>query len=66
MSITSGIVLLKLHFVIAFSDLYNHWQRIYDLSLSIKYDDFWPKVALNGFNQIGSAFISMYPKLNLF
>ena len=65
-SILSGAFLLRSNFLIVLPDLSFHAQRIDDLRSSIINGNIYPTVALNRFNQTGSAVMAMYPKINLY
>lgn len=43
-----------------------HWSRIYEIHQSFINGTGFPRVALNGFLQDGSAGMTMYPSFNLF
>lgn len=65
-SVISAIFLLRANFVGNAWDLYFHWSRIYELKSSINDGDFVPKILLNCFGEIGTAAMTMYPKMNLY
>lgn len=66
LSVMSSYILLKSHFVGTSIDIVFHWSRIYEIKNSILNGNglFLP-VALNKFNESGSAVMTMYPYLNL-
>ena len=66
MSILSGILLFHSHFFAMVYDFDFHWLRINDLRESILHGNWNPLVALNEFNQTGSATMAMYPKINIY
>ena len=62
----SGVVFITSGFVNVETDMTFHLNRIYDLRESILNGILYPSFSLNGFNQSGSAAMSMYPKINLY
>lgn len=65
LSIFSGLYLIKSQ-VFGFTwDIHFHWQRIQEIKDSFGTRSFFSDVALNQFNQSGSAVMSMYPKINI-
>lgn len=66
MSVLSAVIMANSHHVFFGADIIFHWARIYDMRETILQGTFTNNVALNNFNQNGSAVMSMYPKLNLF
>lgn len=62
MSISSSIILFHYKYVPVGIDGYFHTQRLYDLHMSLKNGKIFPLVALNGFNQTGSAVMGIYPQ----
>lgn len=66
LSLMSSYILLKSHFVGSSIDIVFHLSRIYEIKNSILNGNglFLP-VALNKFNESGSAVMTMYPYLNL-
>lgn len=65
LSILSSIIMLRSHNVISSWDLNFHWSRIFDMQQSLLHGRFFDDVSLSGFNQSGSAAMSLYPKINL-
>lgn len=64
-SILSSIIMIRSHNVISSWDLNFHWSRIFDMQQSLVNGRFFDDVSLSGFNQSGSAAMSLYPKINL-
>lgn len=65
LSVFSGLYLIKSQ-VFGFTwDIHFHWQRIQEIKDSFGTRSFFSDVALNQFNQSGSAVMSMYPKINI-
>ncbi|WKN29135.1 YfhO family protein [Apilactobacillus kunkeei] len=67
LSIISSYILLKSKFVGGSVDIVFHWSRIYEIRNSITNGNgLFSPVALNKFNESGSAVMTMYPYINLF
>lgn len=67
LSIISSYILLKSKFVGGSVDIVFHWSRIYEIRNSIiNGNGLFSPVALNKFNESGSAVMTMYPYINLF
>ena len=64
-SVLSSIIMIHYKFVLVGSDMFFHWQRIYELRDSILNGNIFDMVAVNKFNQTGTAAMSLYPKFNL-
>lgn len=64
-SLLSASIMAKTHRFYYGADIIFHWARINDIRLSIVHGLLFNNVSLNGFNQNGSAVMSMYPKINL-
>ena len=66
MSVMSSYILLKSHFVGSSIDILFHWSRIFEIRDSIlSGNGLFSPVALNKFNESGSAVMTMYPHINL-
>ncbi len=66
LSLMSSYILLKSHFVGSSIDIVFHWSRIYEIRASIlNGNGLFSRVALNKFNESGSAVMTMYPYINL-
>lgn len=66
LSLMSSYILLKSHFVGSSIDIVFHWSRIYEIRDSIlNGNGLFSRVALNKFNESGSAVMTMYPYINL-
>ncbi|TMT01312.1 hypothetical protein FD688_01835 [Apilactobacillus kunkeei] len=52
-------------FITLGSDIHFHWQRIWELRESIVNKSPFPLVALNQYNQTGSAVMALYPQLGI-
>lgn len=65
LSIISSFFIIKSGFVFIGSDMFFHWQRIYELKYDFINNSFINYVSLNMFNQSGSAVMTFYPNINL-
>lgn len=65
MSLLSVAVMWHSHFITVGYDIHFHWQRIWDMRESLVHRKLFPLVALNQFNQTGSAVMALYPQLGM-
>ncbi|MCX8742447.1 hypothetical protein J3U50_00235 [Lactobacillus sp. B3795] len=65
MSFMSVTIMWHSKSIMVGSDLIFHWERIWDLRESLVNKSPFPLVALNGYNQTGSAVMALYPQLGM-
>ncbi|WP_290047247.1 hypothetical protein [Apilactobacillus sp. EABW-1NA] len=65
MSFVSVAIMWHSKSIMVGSDLIFHWERIWDLRESLVNKSPFPLVALNGYNQTGSAVMALYPQLGM-
>ncbi|KPN79328.1 hypothetical protein RZ56_09790 [Apilactobacillus kunkeei] len=65
MSLVSVAIMWHYKFIMVGSDLIFHWERIWDLRESLVHKHLFPLVALNRYNQTGSAVMALYPQLGM-
>lgn len=65
MSLLSVSIMWHYKFIIMGSDMHFHWERIWDLRESLVNKSPFPLVALNQYNQTGSAVMALYPQLGM-
>lgn len=65
MSLLSVSIMWHYKFITMGSDIHFHWERIWDLRESLVNKSPFPLVALNQYNQTGSAVMSLYPQLGI-
>ncbi|MGQ2282049.1 hypothetical protein [Apilactobacillus kunkeei] len=64
-SVISGLLMYRSHFIEITFDIGFHWQRIYEIHDSITHGYFPTMISENYFSKSGSAVMSMYPQFNL-
>ncbi|MCX0326445.1 hypothetical protein NX776_07045 [Apilactobacillus kunkeei] len=65
MSLLSVSIMWHYKFIVMGSDMHFHWERIWDLRESLVNKSPFPLVALNQYNQTGSAVMALYPQLGM-
>ncbi|CAI2651179.1 hypothetical protein AKUA2003_12740 [Apilactobacillus kunkeei] len=65
MSVLSVAIMWHHQFITLGSDIHFHWERIWDLRESLVHKSPFPLVALNQYNQTGSAVMALYPQLGM-